>query len=60
MNKINEEKSPAIYFHHQIRPPESLHAMNGWKIPFAYTVKYLYMYTIKAKALKTYIKIYSH
>jgi hypothetical protein len=38
--KINEDKTQAIYFSHQIRPPESLLTVDGRNIPFVNNVKY--------------------
>jgi hypothetical protein len=32
--KINEDKTPAIYFPHQLRPPEAHLTLNGRHIPF--------------------------
>jgi hypothetical protein len=39
--KINEDKTQAIYFSHQRRPPYSLLTLNGRNIPFVNSVKYL-------------------
>jgi hypothetical protein len=39
--KINEDKTQAIYFSHQRRPPNSLLTLNGRNIPFVNSVKYL-------------------
>jgi hypothetical protein len=41
INKINEDKTRAIYFSHQRRPPDSLLTLNGRNIPFVNSVKYL-------------------
>jgi hypothetical protein len=69
--KINEEKTQAIYFPHQRRPPESLLTLNGRSIPFVNSVKYLgvifdkrmtwrlHIGTIEAKAFRTFIRLYS-
>jgi hypothetical protein len=40
-NKINEDKTRAIYFSHQRAPPESLLTLNGRNIPFVNSVQYL-------------------
>jgi hypothetical protein len=39
--KINDEKTRAIYFCHQIRLPEATLTLNGRSILFANSVKYL-------------------
>jgi hypothetical protein len=39
--KVNEDKTQAIYFSHQKRPPDSLLTLNGWNIPIVNSVKYL-------------------
>jgi hypothetical protein len=69
--KINEEKTRAIYFSHQRRPPDSLLTLNGRNIPFVNSVKYLgvifdkrmtwklHIETIEAKAFRTFIRLYS-
>jgi hypothetical protein len=69
--KINEEKTQAIYFSRQRRPPDSLLTLNGRKIPFVNNVKYLgvifdkritwslHVETIDAKAFGTFIRLYS-
>jgi hypothetical protein len=38
--KINDNKTQAIYFSHQMRPPDSLLTLNGRNIPFVNSVKY--------------------
>jgi hypothetical protein len=69
--KINEDETRAIYFTHQNRPPDSLLTLNGWNIPFVNSLKYvgvvfhkkmtwrLHIEMIKAKAFRTFIRIYS-
>jgi hypothetical protein len=69
--KINEDKTRAIYFSHQRRPPESLLTLNGLDIPFVNSVKYLgvifdrrmtwrlHIEKIEAKAFRTFIRLYS-
>jgi hypothetical protein len=69
--KINEDKTQAIYFSHQRRPPDSLLTLNGRNIPFVNSVKYLvvifdkriiwrlHIETFEAKAFRTFIKLYS-
>jgi hypothetical protein len=68
--KINEDKTRAIYFSHQRRPPDSF-TLNGQNIPFENSVKYLgvifdkrmtcrlHIETIEAKAFRTFIRLYS-
>jgi hypothetical protein len=68
--KINEDKTQALYFSHQRRPPGSLLTLNGRNIPFVNTAKYLgvifdkimtrrlHIETIKAKAFRTFIRLY--
>jgi hypothetical protein len=68
--KINEGKTRAIYFSHQRAPPKSLLTLNGWNIPFVNHLKYLsvifnkritrklHIERIKAKALRTFIRLY--
>jgi hypothetical protein len=70
-NKINEDKTWAIYFSHQQRPPNSLLILNGWNIPFVNSVKYLgiifdkrmtwklHIEMIKAKAFRVFLRLYS-
>jgi hypothetical protein len=67
--KINEDKTRAIYFTCQNRPPDSLLTLNGWNIPFVNSVKYLgvlfdkrmtwrlHIQMIEAKAFRTFIRI---
>jgi hypothetical protein len=69
--KINEDKTQAIYFSHQNRPPDSLLTLNGRNIPFVYSVKFLgvifykritwrlHIEMIETKAFRTFIRIYS-
>jgi hypothetical protein len=69
--KINEDKTQAIYFSHKLRPPVAHLTLNGRNIPFVNRVKYLsiifdkritwrlHIEIIEAKALRTFIKIYS-
>jgi hypothetical protein len=69
--QINEDKTPATYFSHWNRPPDSLLTLNGRNIPFVNSVKYLgvifdkritwrlHIKRIKPKALRTFIRIYS-
>jgi hypothetical protein len=69
--KINEDKTQAIYFSHQRRPPDSLLTLNGRNIPFVNSVKYLgvifdkkmtwrlYIETIEGKAFRAFIRLYS-
>jgi hypothetical protein len=69
--KINEDKTQAIYFSHQRAPPKSLLTLNGRNIPFVNNVKYLgvifdkritwrlHVERIKAKAFRTFIRLYS-
>jgi hypothetical protein len=69
--KINEEKTPGIYFSRSPRPPESHLTSNGRDISFVNSVKYLglifdkkviwrlHREMIKAKAFRTFIRIYS-
>jgi hypothetical protein len=69
--KINEDKTHAICFTRQNRPPDSLLKLNGRNIPFANSVKYLgvlfgkrmtwrlHIQMIEAKAFRTFIRIYS-
>jgi hypothetical protein len=69
--KINEDKTRAIYFTHQNRPPDSLLMLDGRNIPFVNRVKYLgvisdkritwrlHIEMIEAKAFRTFIRIYS-
>jgi hypothetical protein len=69
--KINGEKTRAIYFTHQNRPPDSPLTVNGRNIPFVNSVKYLgvifdkrmtwglHIEMIKAKAFRMFIRIYS-
>jgi hypothetical protein len=68
--KINEDKTQAIYFYHQRKPPDSLLTLNGRNIPFANSVKYLgvtfdkrmtwrlHIEKIEAKAFRTFIRLY--
>jgi hypothetical protein len=68
---INEDKTQAIYFSHQSRPPDSLLTLNGRNIPFVNSVKYLgvtfdkrmtwrlHIQKIEAKAFRTFIRLYS-
>jgi hypothetical protein len=65
--KINEDKTQAIYFSRQRRPPDSLLTFIGRNIPFVNSVKYLgvtfdkrmtgrlYIEKIEAKAFRTFI-----
>jgi hypothetical protein len=65
--KINEDKTPAIYFTRRNRPPDSLLTLNGRNIPFVNSVKYLgvlfdktmtwilHIQMIEAKAFRTFI-----
>jgi hypothetical protein len=39
--EVNEDKTLALYFSHQIRPSESLPTWKGRNIPFVNSVKYL-------------------
>jgi hypothetical protein len=69
--KINEDKTPTIYFTSRNRPPDSLLKLNGRNIPFLNSVKYLevlfdkrmtwrlHLQMIEAKALRTFIRICS-
>jgi hypothetical protein len=69
-NKINEDKTQAIYFSHQRRLPDSVLTLNGRNIPFVNSVKYLgvifdkrmpwrlHIEKIKAKAFRTFIRLY--
>jgi hypothetical protein len=69
--KINEEKTQAILFSHQRRPPDSLLTLNGRNIHFVNNVKYLgvifdkkmtwrlHIETIEANAFRTFIRLYS-
>jgi hypothetical protein len=69
--KINEDKTQAIYFCHQIRSPESLLTLNGRNIPFVNNAKYLgvifdkkitwrsQIETVEAKAFRAFITTYS-
>jgi hypothetical protein len=69
--KINEYKTQAIYFFHQLRPPEAHLTLNGRNIPFANYVKYLgvifekwialrlHLEMTEAKAFRTFIRMYS-
>jgi hypothetical protein len=41
--QINEEKTWAIYFTLQNRPPDFLHTLNGQNIPYVNSVKYSYL-----------------
>jgi hypothetical protein len=66
--KMNSEKTRAIYFSHEVRPPEPFLALN---IPFVNSVKYLcvifdkkikwrlHIKMIEAKAFQTFIREYS-
>jgi hypothetical protein len=68
--KINEDKTRAIYFTHRNRPPDYLLKLNGRKIPFVNSVKYLgvlfdnrmtwrlNIQMIEAKAFRTFNRIY--
>jgi hypothetical protein len=67
--KITEDKTQAIYFSHQRRPPDSLLTLNGQNIPFVNNVKYLgvmfekrmmwrlHIEKIEAKAFRTFIRL---
>jgi hypothetical protein len=67
----NEDKPQGIYFSHSRHPPESHLTLNGRNIPFVNSVKYisiifdetvtwrLHMEMMKAKALRTFIRVYS-
>jgi hypothetical protein len=69
--KVNEDKTKAIYFSHQTRPPGSLLTMNGRNIPFVISVKYLgvifdkrmtwrlHIDKIEVKDFRTFIRLYS-
>jgi hypothetical protein len=69
--KINEDKTWATYFTQRNRPPDSLLTLNGRNSPFVNSVKYLvvlfdkrmtwtlHIQMIEAKALRTFILIYS-
>jgi hypothetical protein len=69
--KINEDKTQAIYFSHQRRPPDSLHTCKGRNIPFVNSVKYLgvifhkrmtwrlHIEKIESKVFRTFIRFYS-
>jgi hypothetical protein len=69
--KINEDKTRAIYFSHQQRPPNSLLMLNGQNIPFVNSVKYLgiifykritwrlQIETIEDKAFRIFLTLYS-
>jgi hypothetical protein len=69
--KIKDEETQAIYFSHQIRPPEITLTMNGRNIPFVIIVKYLGVIcnkkitwrlnieTVTTKACRTFIRQYS-
>jgi hypothetical protein len=69
--KINEEKTKAGYFSHQIRPPETTLTVNGRIIPFVNSVKYLgsifdkkttwrlHIDTVTTKACRTFVRLYS-
>jgi hypothetical protein len=69
--KINEDVIQAIYFSHRLMPPEAHLTVNGQNIAFINHVKYLgvtfdkritwrlYIEMIEAKALRTFIRIYS-
>jgi hypothetical protein len=68
--EINEEKTREMYFSHQNRPHNFLLTLNGRDIPFVNSVKYirvifdnkimwrLHIETMKAKAFRTFIRIY--
>jgi hypothetical protein len=45
--KIDEGKIQAIYFSHQIKPPEFLLTLNGRNIPFVDNVKYIGVINIR-------------
>jgi hypothetical protein len=65
--KLNEDKTPAIYFTHRNRPPDFLLTLNGRHFPFVSSVKYLgvifdmrmtwrlHVETIEAKAFRIFI-----
>jgi hypothetical protein len=69
--KIKEDMTGGIYFSRSRRPPESHLTLNGRNIPFVNSIKYLgvifdkrvtwrlHIERIEAKALKTFIRIYS-
>jgi hypothetical protein len=69
--KTNQDKTRAMYFIHRNRPPDSLLKLNARNIPFVNSEKYLgvildkrmtwrlHIQTIKAKAFRTFIRIYS-
>jgi hypothetical protein len=69
--KINENKTQAIYFSHQRRPPDSLLTLNGHNISYVNSVKYLdvtfdkrmtwrlHIQKIEAKAFRTFFSLYS-
>jgi hypothetical protein len=69
--RINEDKTQAIYFSHQRRPPDSLLTLNGRNIPFVNSLKYLgvifdkrmtwrlHIEKIEAKDFRTFIRLYS-
>jgi hypothetical protein len=68
--KIDRDKTQAIYFSHQRRPPESLLTLNGRNIQFVNNVKYLgviidkrmtwrlHIETTEAKAFRSFIRLY--
>jgi hypothetical protein len=69
--KINEDKTPGIYFCRSRRQPESHLTLNGRDIPFVNSAKYLdvifdrrvtwklHIEMIEAKAFRTFIRAYS-
>jgi hypothetical protein len=69
--KINEDKTRAVYFSHRLRPPEAHLTLNGRNTPLVNHVKYLSVIFIKritwrlhiemieAKALRTFVRVYS-
>jgi hypothetical protein len=68
--KISEDKTRAIYFSHQQKPPNSLLTLNGRNIPFVNSVKYLNIIFVKriawrlhidmieAKAFRVFLRLY--
>jgi hypothetical protein len=64
--EINEDKTLAIYFSHQIRPPESLLTLNVGNIPFVNSVKYLHVifstkitFRLYVETVATKVRLYS-
>jgi hypothetical protein len=68
---MKEDKPQDIYFSHRLRPPEAHLTLNGWNIPLVIHVIYLgvifnkritwrlHIEMIEAKAIRTFIRIYS-